>query len=174
MYILYNRSNKGNLEVYKRALENLEELKIILNDLNYNDTSIFSTGLYKFLTISFKVFHLQRFTKRILEVLKLIAGEQINPLYLELVEVALNKRFIFAGKMVDYSNAELKVECISSEIQDTNDNWLGITGPIVLAYMISEAVIRKLINICESDTDMDEDKLNELAYTELSVIFRTI
>ena len=184
----------SNMETYKNAMKKLEELKAI-QDMLYEGESTSTAGLYKYFTMSFKVFQLQPKIKKIYDILKIISGEELSSLYIDLVNEALGKKFVFGGRAFSYgedgfdngvaiknkrynsrfmTRTRMKIlKLMGSYVDETNDNWVVETSPIVFAYMVSEKILDKLIWICENETNVTDEDLEDYAYTELNAIFRS-
>lgn len=105
----------------KRELEqtlrkNLGEKTIELNELwkSMNDDWGYEDGIYRFYSQSFKVYHLQDSTIRIVEMLRsLLPESELNPWFSKIVEEGTGKSFAMAD----------------------NSRWLEVTRPIVEAYL---------------------------------------
>lgn len=166
------KTKEGNMKIYKRALKNLDKLKALQKALHQGGSTS-SRGLYKYFNQSFKVFQLQPEIKKIHDLLKIIVGEELNAVYNDLVQEALNKKFISGGKAYSYGEEGFDDGVAAVQNGETNNNWLIYTSSIVLTYMVSERILDKLIWICENKPDIIAEDLGEYAFTELNVIFKT-
>jgi hypothetical protein len=105
-----------NRELEQTLRKSLCEKSVELNELwkSMNDEWGYEDGIYRFYSQSFKVYHLQDSTVRIVEMLRsLLPGSELNPWFSKVVEEGTGKSFSMSD----------------------NSQWPEVTRPIVEAFL---------------------------------------
>lgn len=175
-FICFEEDNEkiknANMQIMNNALKHLKEMKELQKNLNRGGSAA-GSGTYKYFQMSFKVYHLKPKIKEIYELIKTIAGDELNSTYSELVNAALSRKFINGGKAYTFMDYKFDDGVPVEGMKETNYDWIEQTSIILLAFTISNKILNKLIWICGNKSNMKDEELCEYAFTELNALFNT-
>lgn len=123
--VLKNKKEELINQLFCNTKNSLSELELLHNSVS----GFYEDGLYRIYHHSFKVFHLQSVTNKVMDTLKqLLPGRELNEDFLTIVAEGTDKEF-----------------CL-----ETNDNCLTEVRPIVEAFLHAKYFLKMAVN-CASE-----------------------
>lgn len=162
----YKKIDIINMNIYKRLKDKEKEFKEIYLASRRNET--IETATYKFMSMSFKVYSLQKYISKVYELLKYASEDSLSEFYETIVNDALKDGFVLGGNETFFDKEEL-YDNVSNK-GETNDDWVNKAGKVMFAGLITEKVLKSVVVLLRRK-NVDSELFDSEAFSYLVVIF---